>query len=78
MVELGESGAAVARARRELLSELKRSGSTSVNPQELIRQVAGPRDRDPYRAAMMSLLANGVVERAEPWTVRLSSERLHT
>ena len=73
MVELSKSGAEVARARDEILRALRKSGQARVQPQELIRQVAGDHDRDPYRAAMMSLLASGVIERAENWTVRLSS-----
>lgn len=72
MVELSKSGAEVARARDEILRELRKTGPARVQPQELIRQVAGDHDRDPYRAAMMSLLASGVIERAENWTVRLS------
>jgi hypothetical protein len=73
MIELSESGAAVARARNEILDVLKRSASTSHHPQELIRRIAGTRDRDAYRAAMMSLLASGVIERADNWTVKLSA-----
>jgi hypothetical protein len=76
VIELSESGAAVARARGELLGILMKSAHTSHQPQELIRQVAGNRDRDAYRAALMSLLASGVVERADGWTIRLSSGRI--
>jgi hypothetical protein len=74
VVELSESGAAVARARDEILGVLTRSASTTFQPQELIRQIAGNNDRDAYRAALMSLLASGVIERADGWTVRLSSD----
>ena len=73
MLELTESGAEVARAREEMLKVLRRSASTSFQPQELIRLVAGKYDRDAYRAALMSLLASGVIERADNWKVRLSS-----
>lgn len=73
VIELSESGAAIARAREEILATLRTSGATAHQPQELIRQIAGNHDRDAYRAAMMSLLASGVIERAENWTIRLSA-----
>lgn len=73
MVELSKSGAEVARAREEMLAVLRRSASVAFQPQELIRQVAGGYDQDAYRAALMSLLASGVIERADNWKVRLSS-----
>jgi hypothetical protein len=76
MVEMSKSGAEVAKARSELLRELETIGAQPVAPQELIRQVAGNHDRDPYRAALMSLLASGVVERAAGWTVMLSPKRV--
>jgi hypothetical protein len=74
VIELSESGAAVARAREELLVALRQSASTAFQPQELIRQVAGNQDRDAYRAAMMSLLASGIIERVESWKVKLSDQ----
>ena len=74
MIELSESGTAVARARDEILAVLKQSATTAFQPQELIRQIAGNHDRDAYRAAMMSLLASGIIERAEHWKVKLSAQ----
>ena len=77
VIELSDSGAAVARAREEILATLRKSASTAFQPQELIRQIAGNQDRDAYRAAMMSLLASGVIERAENWKVKLRTQADH-
>jgi hypothetical protein len=78
VVELSRTGAEVARARDEILRQLQASASATFQPQELIRHVAGDHDRDPYRAALMSLLASGVLERADGWTIRLSSAHAST
>ena len=73
-----EMGQAISRARDEIvarLRELDARDDPAPTPHTLILELARDRNRDPYRAAMMSLIASGVVERTSAWTLRLSSQR---
>jgi hypothetical protein len=74
METLAESASAIARARRDILkrlSELAAENGPAPSPRRLIDELAGGRDRDPYRAAVTSLIASGQVEETPTWTLRL-------
>jgi hypothetical protein len=73
MMELSESGRAVASARDEIVRMLASSDHSGpfLSPNDLIRELAQDRDRDPYRAAVTSLLASGVIEATPDWKLRL-------
>lgn len=75
MTEISETGKAIARARTEILdhlSNLSAENRPAPSAQELIRQLAPDRNRDPYRAAITSLIASGLIESTPDWKLRLS------
>ncbi|HYP60715.1 MAG TPA: hypothetical protein VEQ36_09845 [Thermomicrobiales bacterium] len=77
MDELSDTGKAIARARREILarlSNIRTENQPDPSPKDLIVELARDRDRDPYRAAITSLIASGVVEASPRWKLRLRSE----
>lgn len=77
MVEMSETGKAIAQARAEILSHLSNvmnENRPEPSPKEIIRTLAPDRNRDPYRAAITSLIASGLVEATPSWKLRLRSE----
>lgn len=78
MTQMTEMGKAIGQARDEIvarLQELDAQNGTAPTPYSLIRELARDKNRYPYRAAMMSLIASGIVERSSSWTIRLHSNR---
>ena len=79
MTELSEMGKAISHARDEILARLQELDSQNCpppTPHKLIHDLARDKNRDPYRAAMMSLIASGLVERSPSWTLRLSTPQV--
>jgi hypothetical protein len=81
VAELSETGKAIAQARAEILAHLSSvmtENRPAPSPKELIRTLAPDRDRDPYRAAITSLIASGLVEATPSWKLRLRSDLVAT
>jgi hypothetical protein len=77
MNELSDTGKAIAQARREILSRLsdiRIANQPDPSPKDLIAELARDRNRDPYRAAITSLIASGVIEASPRWKLRLRTE----
>ena len=78
MTQMTDMGEAIGRARDEILTrlgELDAQNGAAPTPHALIHELARDKNRYPYRAAMMSLIASGIVERSSSWTIRLHSNR---
>jgi len=76
MQTLSESARAIAQARNDILERLAQISAThgvDPSPRALIDELAAGRDRDPYRAAVTSLIASGRIEETQVWTLRLPS-----
>ena len=76
MQTLSESARAIAQARSDILERLGQISAahgTDPSPRALIDELAAGRDRDPYRAAVTSLIASGQIEETPNWTLRLPS-----
>ena len=74
MSTLAESAIAISRARRDImehLSQIAAMHGPAPSPRRLIEDLAAGRDRDPYRAAITSLVASGQIEETPTWTLRL-------
>ena len=76
VTELSESGKAIREARSEIIARLSEPESLRCSPSthELIQELANNRDRNPYRAAITSLIASGEVEASSTWKLRLTNE----
>jgi hypothetical protein len=73
---LTESAMAIARARRHVLERLAEIAATRApepSPRQLVDELAGGANGDPYRAAITSLIASGRIEETPTWTLRLPS-----
>lgn len=60
-------------AREQIIRSLG-AGPTSARsprPSELLQRVAPNRDREPYRAALLTLIRDGSVVAADDWQLRL-------
>ena len=78
MTQVTDIGKAIGHARDEILTrlgELDTQHGAAPTPHTLIRELARDKNEYPYRAAMMSLIASGIVERSSSWTIRLQSHR---
>jgi hypothetical protein len=78
VTQMTEMGKAISHARDEILTrlhELDAQNGSAPTPHTLIRELARDKNREPYRAAMMSLIASGIVERSPSWTIRVHSPR---
>ena len=73
---LTESAAAIARARRHILERLAviaATNSPEPSPRQLVEELGGGANGDPYRAAITSLIASGRIEETPTWKLRLPS-----
>ena len=60
----------------ELHNERDRNDTTLLpSPDELISMVAAKKDRDPYKAALMSLITDGTVVPSSRWRLELQSHQ---
>ena len=51
------------------------TGAQLPSPDELITMVAARKDRDPYKAALMSLITDGTVVPSSRWRLELQSHQ---
>ena len=60
-------------ARGQIVRSLgaKPANERSPRPSELLQRLAPNRDREPYRAALLTLIRDGSVEAAPDWQLRL-------
>lgn len=77
--------AQIEQAVQELIAKLEELHGERENdhaaelpsPDELISMVAAKKDRDPYKAALMSLITDGTVVPSSRWRLELRSHRNH-
>lgn len=72
---MAEFDTAMREARRQILAELQRGGSdeTDPRPTDVIYKLAPKHDREPYRAALSSLVHEGQVRLTDDWRLRLGT-----
>lgn len=72
---MAEFDTAMREARRQILAELRRSRSeqTEPRPTDVIYKLAPKHDREPYRAALSSLVHEGAVRLTDDWCLRLGT-----
>jgi hypothetical protein len=79
MAELSESGKAIALAKKEIVAYLSAQESCAKpapSPREIIERIAPDFRRDPYRAAITSLIASGELIASPDW--KLSLQQAHS
>ena len=64
-------------ARRQILAELRRDRPDQLDPRptDVIYKLAPKHDREPYRAALSSLVHEGEVRLTDDWRLRLGTPR---
>lgn len=60
-------------ARDQIVTSLGASSPDGLSPRpsELLQRLAPNRDREPYRAALLTLIREGSVEASDDWRLRL-------